>query len=885
MPLGILAMDATQALDLAQLVPFGPLTSLAIIFLLLLFVPKGVRESGPFAQLCGWISVAGIATTGLLATMIWMAFFRGDFAAEMTLAGGGGLAREYTWSMLGSWPMKVGIILDPLAITTLFMVGWVATMIQVFSIGYMHGEAHFPRYFAYHSLFVTGMLILVISDNFLTLLVGWELMGLCSYLLIGFYTKKASANAAQLKAFLTTRLADMFMLLGIAMVMGFVIQANATGMRPPGKEITARVMAGEISSQYATWQDVSKTSFQFATIQQTIAQTLAADPAQVSESGRPNPQLKYYGALMIAAFLVFVGTMGKSAQFPLHIWLPDAMEGPTPVSALIHAATMVAAGVYLIARTYFLFDPLNVGVSPALLALAVIGGFTALWAATIGLAQYDIKRVLAYSTLSQLGYMVAGLGVGAYAAGAFHLVTHAYFKALLFLGSGAVILACHHNQDMRYMGRLSKYLKWSFYAYMIGYLALIGTPGLAGAFSKDAIIVGAFDRLHGEGGVLYPFVFWCLILGAFLTPLYMTRQMAMIFYGPKYRGDENPDAHGHGHDAAAHGHDDAHGHHEVAHAEDHAHAAVHDGHGAHDAHDGHHGGEPHEQPVIIWGPLMVLSLFTVLIGWFYAPHGPFLTKLSVPSLDHHAFGGVPTVFASAYYPKSWMGGHHDDGHGDEHGAGHGDEHHESEYYPGLVKYAGHEPVVASHDTHLIVEWAIFLMALLGVGVGYLIYGKDAPIVFGMRKDAFKATPQGAALFRLLNNKYYIDEIYAAYIITPFLVFTHWCRAFDTFIMDGIVNGVGLLWLGLTRIARWLDQRVVDGFVNLLAWVTQSSSKGIRFIQSGFIQNYFMVVVVSVLIWLFYAHSMKITTASNEGQVHPAQAMDAALQQGGLTPPR
>ncbi|HYE79650.1 MAG TPA: proton-conducting transporter membrane subunit, partial [bacterium] len=434
---------AQQALDFAQWIPLAPLTSLAVIFLLLLFAPRRLRGTWGFNLLCGIISVAGIATAGVMATDIWAAFFRGEFGAEgMPFRG---VSKSFTWFHAGTWPVEVGIVLDPLSITTLFMVGWVATMIQVFSLGYMKGEDHFARYFAYHSLFVAGMLILVLSDNFLSLLIGWELMGVCSYLLIGFYFQKASANQAQVKAFMTTRLADMFMLLGIAMVMGFVIQAKAAGTIGAAPTVRDPFVRQET---VARWQDVSATSFRFQEIQERITPPLLPNPDP--EPGRSTPQRRYYGALMIAAFLVFVGTMGKSAQFPLHIWLPDAMEGPTPVSALIHAATMVAAGVYLVARTYFLFDPLGVGVSPVLLALATIGGFTACWAATIGLAQYDIKRILAYSTLSQLGYMVAGLGVGAYAAGVFHLLTHAYFKALLFLGSGAVILACHHNQDIRW---------------------------------------------------------------------------------------------------------------------------------------------------------------------------------------------------------------------------------------------------------------------------------------------------------------------------------------------------------------------------------------------------------------------------------------------------
>ncbi|MEO7993898.1 MAG: proton-conducting transporter membrane subunit, partial [bacterium] len=631
--------------------------------------------------------------------------------------------------------------------------------------------------------------------------------------------------------------------------------------------------------QFVTWRDVSDISFNFEEIHDRIANTLEANPAS-------NPlQLKYYGALMIAAFLIFVGTMGKSAQFPLHIWLPDAMEGPTPVSALIHAATMVAAGVYLIARTYFIFDPLNVSVSPALLALAVIGGFTAFWAATIGLAQYDIKRVLAFSTLSQLGYMVAGMGVGAYAAGAFHLVTHAYFKALLFLGSGAVILACHHNQDMRYMGALRKYLTFTKVTYFIGYLALIGTPFLfAGAYSKDAIIAGALDRAVGEGQWLYSLVFVFLLLGAFLTPFYMTRQMVMIFSGDKYRGDENPDAHGHG-APAAHGHDDhaedhaahavadvleAHGHdghHEVA-VDVHGHeAAAHEAHG----HEDHHGGTPHEQPLIIYGPLVVLAIFTMTIGWLYSPHGAFLTNTSYRSMNPGSFGGAASVFSNSFYPKSWEHAEHE-----EAGAA---GHEEAAPEVGMIKQSGAITPAAPHQWHVMVEFLVFILATAGAAMGYGVWGYKQPWVLGMTKDAFKVTPFGDWLFRLLNNKYYIDEFYGAYLITPFLLFTHLCRAFDTFVMDGIVNAAGRFWLGLTWLARWVDQLVVDGLVNGAAWAVQGSSRSIRFLQSGFVQNYFMVVVVSILVWLAYARSWNYHTTANAGQTSP----EAALGSMGVPP--
>ncbi|HYE78457.1 MAG TPA: hypothetical protein VEI97_10755, partial [bacterium] len=421
----------------------------------------------------------------------------------------------------------------------------------------------------------------------------------------------------------------------------------------------------------------------------------------------------------------------------------------------------------------------------------------------------------------------------------------------------------------------------------------------------------ALDRAVGEGHILYTLVLLFLLIGAFLTPLYMTRQMAYVFWGTRYRGDENPDAH-HAHGHGDHG-EDPHAHHPAVVHPDDAHGMTthevvedaeiqhrleedphHAGHEAHDPHHGHGDHQPHEQPIVIWGPLVVLALFTIIIGWLYGAHGPFMTNTTVPALNHNAFGGVPSVFANAYYPKSFEAAH---GHGAPHdgaGGGHIEEAHAEETHaaptaPGLIKFQGATVEGASHAAHLNLEFLILGLAGLGVLIGWLVYGRDASVVFGKRREEFKATATGAGLFRLLNNKYYIDEIYQAYIITPFLVFTHLCRAFDTFVMDGIVNAAGLFWVGLTRVSRWLDTRIVDGMVNALAWLTQSTSRGLRFIQSGYVQNYFMVVVVMVLAWLWFSHSQQVRTAANAGQISPAEQLDRAAgipptTPGGIPPP-
>jgi len=374
----------------------------------------------------------------------------------------------------------MGVMVDPLTAVMLFMVPLVCTMIFIYAIGYMHGDPRYSRFFALVSLFATGMLGLVVADNLLMLFIFWEIMGLCSYSLIGFWFEKPSAMRAGLKAFLTTRVGDAFFLLGLLY----------------------------LYSQTGTL---------------TFTEVLRSDT--LSHLASLSVSLPLFGTVPVAtviALLIFGGTVGKSAQFPLHVWLPDAMEGPTPVSALIHAATMVSAGVYLVVRMFPLFHAVEHGTAPTV--VATIGAFTALFACTIAVAQDDIKRVLAYSTISQLGYMIMALGLGAYVAGAFHLITHAFFKALLFLGSGSVILGAHHEQDMMQMGGLRRRMKITFWTYIAGTLALAGIPPLAGFWSKDEILADAYANGH--------LLAWAVgSLAAFLTAFYMGRQIFLVFFG------------------------------------------------------------------------------------------------------------------------------------------------------------------------------------------------------------------------------------------------------------------------------------------------------------------------------------------------------------------
>jgi NADH-quinone oxidoreductase subunit L len=407
-----------------------------------------------------WISIIASAAACVIALPVcWMVFQGAHFA------------HQGTWLMIGATPLKFGYLMDPLSATLLFMVTIVGTLIQIYAAGYMHGDPRYSRFFAYVSLFMSAMLTLVISDNFLLFFMAWEIMGLCSYLLIGFYFEKDSAANASLKAFLTTRIGDVGFLLGFLTLFASIGTLNFAQMNT--------IMAGAHGGH-----------------------------------GVLNT-----GLLAMAALLIFCGTIGKSAQFPLHVWLPDAMEGPTPVSALIHAATMVAAGVFLVARSFTLF----MVVPNVLPVVTAIGTITAFMAAFIALTQNDIKRILAYSTISQLGYMVTGLGLSGLGAGTFHLVTHAFFKALLFLGAGSVIHGAH-VQDIREMGGLFRKMPQTAVTFIIASLALAGIPPLSGFWSKDEILLSAF----GSGNFL---VFGVLLLTAFMTAFYMFRLIFLTFFG------------------------------------------------------------------------------------------------------------------------------------------------------------------------------------------------------------------------------------------------------------------------------------------------------------------------------------------------------------------
>ncbi|NLK50862.1 MAG: NADH-quinone oxidoreductase subunit L [Syntrophomonadaceae bacterium] len=604
------------AVQNSWLIPLMPAIAFAII---VFFLRRTPQASAFFSISC--ISVSFLLSLGVVAGVLM------DPAA---------VESSVTWFSMPGLTVEMGTLIDPISGMMVFVVSLIALLVQIYSVGYMENDPGYSIYFAYQSLFAMSMLGLVIANNFVQMFVFWELVGLCSYLLIGFWFYKISAREAAKKAFVTNRVGDYGFLLGILFL---------------------QIIFGTLN---------------FTDLAQII------------------PTYANVGLLTVIALLVFTGPIGKSGQFPLHVWLPDAMEGPTPVSALIHAATMVVAGVYLIARAFFLFA----AVPTALQVIAYVGGFTALFAATIAITQNDIKRILAYSTLSQLGYMVMALGVGGLTASMFHLMTHAFFKALLFLGAGSVIHALQGKQDIWEMGGLARKMPITTKTFIIGSLALAGIFPLAGFWSKDEILLAA--QSNGFTGL---YLIGSLV--AFLTAFYMFRLVFVAFYG---QAKPNND--------------------------------------------------PHESPAVMTTPLIILGLLSVVGG-----------LVGMPWLS--------TNFGSYVYFGE-----------------------------------------AHHGYSLMIMVTSTVIALMGIYLAYLMYYKKT-ISASAIANRFKA------IYTLLYNKYYIDEIY------------QWG-------INHIVDGAG-------RVAYWIDLHVVDGVVNGLAKGTRQSGTILRYLQTGQTQHYGMVLVAAVVV--------------------------------------
>jgi NADH-quinone oxidoreductase subunit L len=567
----------------------------------------------------------------------------------------------WSWIPSGDFQANMGLLLDPLSAVMILVVTGVGFLIHVYSVGYMGHDHGYGRYFAYLNLFTFSMLVLVLADNYLFMFVGWEGVGLCSYLLIGFWFEKKSAADAGKKAFIVNRIGDFGFLIGMFMIF---------------------------------WQ---LGSLDFISVAARAPEVFTAGGVVVTT----------------ACILLFVGAVGKSAQIPLYVWLPDAMEGPTPVSALIHAATMVTAGVYMVARSNVLYM-----LAPdALMLIAVVGAATALFAATIGLVQNDIKRVLAYSTVSQLGYMFLACGVAAFTAGIFHLMTHAFFKALLFLGAGSVIHAMSNEQDMRLMGGLKKYLPITYKTFLIATLAIAGIPIFSGFFSKDEILWKAFSSEHGH------IIFWVIaVLTAGLTAFYMFRLLYMTFAGNE-RMDEKTKSH------------------------------------------------LHESPRVMTVPLMLLAALSISGGWI----------------------GLPHLLGVTNYFEEWLAPVMAGGSGNQ---------------------EPHSAMLAAGSDSAGLEFLLMLITLAVVGIA--IYA--AYRIYKVRPEIADSLPKKLpGVYRLLLNKYYVDEIYGAVIVRPVIYFSVFLwKVMDVLFIDGIINGLANLYDGISESARSFQTGRIRTYASVFA---------------------------------------------------------------------
>ena len=632
-----------------------------------------------------------------------------------------------------------GLQFDPLSALMVLVVTGVGFLIHVYAIGYMKHDPPdkgFYRFFTYLNLFASFMLILVLGNSFAMMFIGWEGVGLCSFLLIGYYYQKKSAGDAAKKAFVANRVGDAAFLIGMFTLF-----------------------------------------FTFGTL----------DYDQIFSAAAANYEVGA-GVITFATMMLLIGATGKSAQIPLYVWLPDAMEGPTPVSALIHAATMVTAGVYMVVRANVLFS-----LSPATMtAVAVIGALTALMAASIAMVQNDIKRVLAYSTVSQLGYMFLACGVGAYAVGVFHLMTHAFFKALLFMAAGSVMHALHGELDMWKMGNVRKYMPVTHKTFLVGTLAIAGVPGLAGFFSKDEILWNAWA---GPNGAPWLWAVGTLVAG--MTAFYMTRMLIMVFYGES-RMDEHTESH------------------------------------------------VHENPHVMTVPLIILAILSIVGGYVGIPAnlqvGPLaalhdrvdIVRWLEPVTGGHGEADPGEADAHAMLPESATPA-----------AG-------SEAAQ-IVARSGNEPafVVTAQDggaeehaeDHTALEWTLMLIstaiALAGIGLAYRIYGRGQP--------ADEPAKRFGGLYSALWNKYWVDELYDAVLVNRAKDLGKGLWVFDDAVLDGTVNGVAEATKQSAAASNEFDGRVIDGTVNGTASTVWSGSWIFRALQTGMVQNYALVIAIGAFV--------------------------------------
>ncbi|HYP54625.1 MAG TPA: NADH-quinone oxidoreductase subunit L [Pyrinomonadaceae bacterium] len=716
----------------------------------------------------------------------------------------------WTWIEVGGFRADFGLAMDRLSGIYALFITFVGLLIHVFATGYMHGDRGFYRFFAYLNLFMFMMLTLILADNLLLMFVGWEGVGLCSYLLIGYYFDRKEAGDAAKKAFVANRVGDWGVALGIMLVFA---------------------LTGSIS-----FFDKSAAAVGGAEGVESALRLIGSMPVEPFAWGAI-----FAGGVTSAAVLLFLGATGKSAQIPLYVWLPDAMAGPTPVSALIHAATMVTAGVYMIVRCSAIY----VNAPTAMFIVAIVGAATAIFAATIGLAQWDIKQVLAYSTVSQLGYMVLACGVGAFVAAIFHVMTHAFFKALLFLGSGSVIHGMHHEQDMRRMGGLKKYLPVTYWTMFAGWLAICGILPFAGFFSKDEILWRTWSTQSVAIPPVAAKILWVVgAVTALLTAVYMTRMMVLTFRGDErfregHAGGQADEAHAHAHDEGAKPHDarlDSTGDRPRHEAGDHVsathdahapagahHAAAHDEHEDDNAHTHHHGPfTPHESPWVMTVPLVILAVLSTLGGLVGVPYA-----LSGGAIPNWFEGRLEPVVAHA--PERG-GPPHGASKAAAAGAGHGTSAPESRTSVETPHGEGSTPLTVGEGSHggaataadhahdpEHVKWErIFSGVSLAIAIAGILGGW-----FFFKRRPLHRMP------RALEEKYYVDEIYDATVINPIKV--------------GSREG---LW-------KLFDVGVVDGLWNALARGVGNVGGALRYLQTGFVRGYAAVILVGALVVIAY----------------------------------
>ncbi len=754
-------------LDNAWLIPVIP----AIAFFGIIFfgkrLPKGGSELGIVAMLASLVIAAGM-------TFQWI--------GHVDDTHGTPIIRQWTWWQSGGAEFGVGQHIDGLAVMALVLVAFISTLVQIYSTEYVRGDRRYTHFFAALTLFSAGMLSMVLAPNMVQLLLGWEIMGLCSFMLIGHWWEAQENSRAALKAFFTVRVGDMGLLIGIAMLFGIFGTFDIAGIN----EMTA---AGDFESKQV---------------------------------------------LMWAAIALFIACIGKSGQFPLHTWLPDAMAGPTPVSSLLHSSTMVVAGVFLVARIYPVF---HVGLEINLAGqefnlVAVIGGITVLIAAALAFVQDDIKKVLAYSTVSQLGYMMMGLGVGAWTAAVFHIFTHAFFKCCLFLCAGSIShTAAHHSFDMKKdMGGIWRKMPVTFGTWMISTAALMGIPFFSGFFSKDEIIDSA---KHNGYNVFY----YVGIIGAFMTAAYMTRATYLTFFGTPRGGAAHfmgVAAHDHAHAPAdAHGHDvhdahDAHGH---------------DAHG-HDAHgDVAHGRPlpfaPSDSPWQLTAPLIILAALAIGSGYLNAP------AVGTHWFHHQTESSIGLPEAAGHAEEAAGDGHAEEAaagadHADEGAAG--DDH--AEEGAAGEEHATPEPAeIYSVPPAPEFKWSAAApsIALVALGIGTSAWLSKA-VFEDRRAPVYGLTRRNKVLgagHRFLVNKYYLDALYENVIVRaiahPIAKAAYWV---NQNVIDGVVNGTGKAGRGVgVWVYRNIDQRVVDGAVNASGTVASEGGHALQPVQSGKVNQY------------------------------------------------